>query len=110
MYDSKSNTNNAIQSFMIGALIGGAVGATVALLYAPKKGAKLREDISDTFDDLTSRLKKLMKNAKDSGEDIIHDGIEKGDELIHEAYHKAENLINEADRIIHEARERVSSL
>ena len=34
--------------------------------------------------------------------------MEAGDELVHEAYKKAESLINEADRIIHEARERVT--
>ena len=108
MSDYKSNASSSIQSFMIGALVGGAVGATVALLYAPKKGARLREDISDTFEDLSSRLSKLVKHAKDSGEELIHDGIEKGDEFVHEAYRKAEDLINEADRIIHEARARVN--
>ena len=108
MSDYKSNSGNAVQSFLTGALIGGAIGAAVALLYAPKKGRKLRGDISDTFDDLSSRLSGLLRHAKESGEDLINDGIEAGDELVHEAYKKAENLINEADRIIHEARERVS--
>ena len=110
MYDNKSNASSTVQTFMVGALIGGAIGATVALLYAPKKGARLREDISDTFEDLSARLKKVMKKAKDSGEVLVLDGIVKGDHLVHEAYQKAEDLINEADRIIHEARERVSSL
>ncbi len=107
MSDYNSNSSNSIQSFLIGAAVGGAIGAAVALLYAPKKGAKLREDISDTYDDLTSRLNKLLKRAKTSGEDLISDGMEKGDELMHEAYKKAEDLIGEADRIMHEARARV---
>lgn len=107
MSDYKSNTGNSVQSFLTGALIGGAIGAAVALLYAPKKGRKLRENISDTFEDLTSRLSGLIRHAKESGEDLIHDGMEAGDELVHDAYKKAEGLINEADRIIHEAKSRV---
>lgn len=102
------NSSGSVQSFMMGALIGGAVGAAIALLYAPKQGAKLREDISGTIDDLSSRLSKLLKHAKESGEDLIHDGVDAGNDLVHEAYEKAESLINEADRIIHEARARVS--
>jgi gas vesicle protein len=108
MSDYRSNAGNAVQSFMTGALIGGAIGAAVALLYAPKKGKKLRDDISETIGDLSSRLSGLLKNAKESGEDLIHDGIEAGDELVHEAYKRAESLINEADRIIHDARSRVT--
>jgi gas vesicle protein len=107
MSDYKSNAGNAVQSFMTGALIGGAIGVAVALLYAPKKGKNLREDISDTIDDLSSRLNGLLRHAKESGEDLINDGMDAGDELVHEAYKKAESLINEADRIIHEARSRV---
>ncbi len=107
MSDYRSNTGNSVQSFLTGALIGGAVGAAVALLYAPKKGRKLRENISDTFEDLTSRLSGLIRHAKESGEDLIHDGMEAGDELVHDAYKKAEGLINEADRIIQEAKSRV---
>ncbi len=107
MSDYKSNTGNSVQSFLTGALIGGAIGAAVALFYAPKKGRKLRENISDTFEDLTSRLSGLIRHAKESGEDLIHDGMEAGDELVHDAYKKAEGLINEADRIIHEAKSRV---
>ncbi len=104
----KSNSSSVVQSFMIGAMVGGAVGATVALLYAPKKGKKFREDISDTFEDLSSRFTALIKHAKESGEDLIHDGMEAGDELVQEAYKKAEGLIHEADRIINEARSRVT--
>ena len=107
MSDYRSNSGNSVQTFLTGALIGGAIGAAVALLYAPKKGRKLRGDISDTFDDLSSRLTGLIRHAKESGEDLIQDGLDAGDELVHEAYKKAENLISEADRIIHEAKSRV---
>ena len=37
--------------FVLGAIIGGAAAAITALLYAPKSGKELREDISNEFDD-----------------------------------------------------------
>src|SRR5690625_2777490 len=39
-------SNNNGRDFLIGALIGSAVGATVALLFAPKPGRELRQDIN----------------------------------------------------------------
>src|SRR5689334_22198481 len=102
-----NNNTGSVQSFITGAVIGGVVGAAFALLYAPKKGVKLREDIADTFDDLSSRLINLLRHTRESGEDLLNDTMEAGDELVQEAYRKAEDLINEADRIIHEARSRV---
>ena len=38
-------------------LLGGIVGATLALLYAPKSGAELRSDIGTKADDLISQAR-----------------------------------------------------
>jgi gas vesicle protein len=102
------NRSSSVQSFMTGAIIGGAVGAAFALLYAPKKGSELREDISDTAQDLSASLSSLVKRAKEAGADLIGKGIDSGDEVVQEAYRKAESLIEEADRIISDARARVN--
>ena len=40
-----SQDNNLAKGFLIGFLAGGAVGAVVALLTAPKSGKELRADI-----------------------------------------------------------------
>ncbi|MET3682675.1 gas vesicle protein [Alkalibacillus flavidus] len=48
MTEQKQNTEENINSkdFMIGTLLGGIVGASVALLFAPKTGKEFREDIN----------------------------------------------------------------
>ena len=110
MFEKESkHSGGAVQSFLVGAVIGGAVGAAFALLYAPKRGKDLREDISSTVGDLSSRFTSLLKKAKETGEDLLHDGAEKMSESMHEAYEKAEQLIDEADRIINDARSRIKA-
>jgi gas vesicle protein len=101
-------SGGSVQSFMTGALVGGAIGAAFALLYAPKKGSDLREDISDTASDISDRFSSLLSKAKEAGEDLINSGKDNADEVVQAAYRKAEDLIEEADRIISEARSRVS--
>lgn len=96
-----------IQSFLVGAAIGGAVGAALALLYAPKSGSELREDIGEKVDDISSRFSNLLRKTKEAGEEILHHTSEEAGEVMHEAYEKAERLIDEADRIINDARSRM---
>ena len=108
MSDNRRNSSTSVQSFLTGALVGGAVGVALALLYAPKKGKELREDISSKVGDISTRLSSLLKSAKEAGEDLVNEGMSAGDELVHQAYKKAEGLIDEADRIITDARARVN--
>ena len=105
----KRQPGGSVQSFLVGAMVGGAVGAVFALLYAPKRGKDLREDISSKVGDLSSKFSSLLKKAKETGEDLLHDETEKMSETMHDAYQKAEELIDEADRIINDARSRMKA-
>ncbi|MEP7235479.1 MAG: YtxH domain-containing protein [Ignavibacteriota bacterium] len=107
MSESKSQSGGSVQSFMIGALIGAAAGASIALLYAPKKGRELRNDITSTVGDISSRLSALLASAKEAGEDLVSEAVESGNEIVSDAYRRAESLIEEAERIITDARARV---
>ncbi len=55
--------------------MGGAIGGTIALLYAPQKGKYLRKDISRKTNDLLKEGKKITRNswndAKEKTENII---------------------------------------
>lgn len=103
------HSGGSVQSFLVGAIVGGAVGAAFALLYAPKRGKELREDISTTVSDVSGRFASLLKKAKEAGEDLLEGEKEHISETMHEAYRKAEDLIDEADRIINDARTRMNS-
>ena|SRR6185503_17085120 len=109
MVDHKAHTSGgSVQPFITGLAIGAVVGATLALLYAPKKGKDLREDIVDTVGDVSQRFRKAVKSVKDAASEMMHDGKEQGSELFQQAMAKAESLIEEADRIISEAKSRSS--
>jgi len=55
------NKNSATGSFLAGVLVGGAVGALLALLFAPKSGRDLRRDIAETGEDLLDKAGTLIK-------------------------------------------------
>ncbi|MGN1386602.1 MAG: YtxH domain-containing protein [Bacillus sp. (in: firmicutes)] len=55
------------KDFMIGALIGGMLGAAAALLLAPKSGKELRGDINDGAKLLSDKTEKLRQTAIEKG-------------------------------------------
>ncbi|WP_042345274.1 YtxH domain-containing protein [Bacillus massiliigorillae] len=72
--DSAKNDNNrdSINSkdFMIGALIGGIVGAATALFLAPKSGKELRYDLNDSAKMLSQKTEKIRKAAMEKGAEL----------------------------------------
>src|SRR6266700_1389931 len=93
-------SNHTLQTFLIGTLIGGTIGATLALLYAPQKGKKLRRNISNRIDNLSGDVQTFAKRAKKTGAQLLHDGLETGDELLHGAYQNAGKLIDQAANLV----------
>ena len=63
-------------SFMAGA----AIGAGLALLFAPKSGAEMRETIADFAEDAVDKIKEYSKEAQEK----IKTAIEEGKETISE--------------------------
>ncbi|MGI6370757.1 MAG: YtxH domain-containing protein [Ignavibacteria bacterium] len=86
MQDQETN----YKSFILGALVGGVIGALSALLFAPKSGKELRRDIADTSTDLYDR-------ASDYVSQIVQDGKNKAQSIINTARHKADVIISDAN-------------
>ena len=55
-----SDNNMNGKDFLLGAVVGGVIGAITALLLAPKPGDELRADIKDTVNTVTLRHKRLL--------------------------------------------------
>lgn len=64
-------------------MIGGGIGAAIALLFAPKRGSELRGDIADmaakrydeaveTANQLKQRTAEYYKAAKDTSNEVLH--------------------------------------
>lgn len=65
MSDETSDQRNGTSAgtVAIALLCGAAIGATVALLFAPKTGAELRRDLSETTDRLRRRVTTAVNGA-----------------------------------------------
>lgn len=66
---------------LLGALIGGVIGSTVAFLFAPKKGKEVRENIKGNFDDLVNKTKDKSRQLFNQSLDMVDDIVKKSDEL-----------------------------
>lgn len=61
-----------LASFVAGA----AIGAVLALLYAPKSGQEMRENIADLTEDAVDKIKEYAKEAQEKIKAAIEDGKE----------------------------------
>jgi gas vesicle protein len=51
-------------SFFIGVTVGGLVGATLALLFAPVSGSELRAQIRDRAENLTAEVRQAANTKR----------------------------------------------
>jgi gas vesicle protein len=99
-----AQNNGMLKGLIIGVLAGGAVGALIALLYAPKSGRELRADIKERADDFMEGTEEYVAAAKSRAGEIVSEAKKRSDELITDAKRKAGTLIEDADKIISGAR------
>ncbi|WP_159065755.1 YtxH domain-containing protein [Gorillibacterium timonense] len=80
--------------FLLGAVIGAAVGAVSALLLAPKAGKELRKDISDTAHTAGAKTKELAgaagDKAKEAAKQVKETAGDLGGKVKETAIHAAE--------------------
>ena len=72
-------------------ILGAGLGAGLALLFAPKKGSELREDLKNRINDLVNRAKEVdVKEVQENLENKIEEKIE-----IRNFYNRESDLIEE---------------
>ena len=84
-------------------ILGAGLGAGLALLFAPKKGSELREDLKCKINELVNKAKEVdTEEVKENLENKIEDNIEEdgieelvSDEIQEEDAEKAENIDSE---------------
>ncbi|MBT0652686.1 YtxH domain-containing protein [Geomobilimonas luticola] len=71
-----SDNENGVSTgtVMLSFLAGAAVGAGLALLYAPKSGRELREQISDLAEDAVDKIKEYTKEAQEKVKSTLEEG------------------------------------
>lgn len=76
-------------TFLIGFLSGAAIGAGIALLFAPQSGKETRDKIKDVADDVKDKISDLVGDTKDflsEQKRVISDAVAAGKEAIKKAY------------------------
>jgi gas vesicle protein len=88
--NKEDNMDNDYRKVAGAFLLGGLIGATVALLYAPKSGKETRRDITktarrvkreaaDLVDDTIYGINEFASDMKDKVSDLIEHGVELSD-------------------------------
>ena len=98
------------KGLFLGFLTGGILGSVVALLYAPKPGRELRQDIRNKSDEYLGEAENYIEQARNKAQDLINDGKQKSEKLVSDAKIKVDALLNEAESIIAEAKKKSSRL
>ena len=76
MRDEGYSSGSVLLSF----LLGGVVGAGLALLFAPQSGRETRQKIKDLTDDVKDKTTEYVRQAKEKAASIVDDGKEYYDE------------------------------
>jgi gas vesicle protein len=105
-----SQENGYVKGLFIGLLTGGAIGAIVALLYAPKSGKELRNDIKNKTDECFDETEKFIADAKVKAKDMMNEGKIRAEQMIANAKSKSEELLKNAERIFAEAKSKTGSI
>lgn len=104
------NENGTLKGFVVGLLAGSAIGAVLALLYAPKSGKELRADIKEKTNDILEDADAYIRAARTKATDIVTDAKRRSDQLIADAKNRATTLLEDADRVLTDARQKAGSV
>ena len=77
-------------------LIGGGIGAVIALLFAPKSGIELREDIADATRKGLEKSKETAHHLQEVAGEYYEVSREKASEFAHTAQEKAGEIAEKA--------------
>ena len=114
MEDDMANETNHdfLKGMVLGTILGGAVGALVALLYAPKPGNELRRQISDTAVDIYDKAQGYYTSAsgviKEKSSAMYNEGRDKAQAVVNNAKQQASDLISKAENVISDAKGKAS--
>lgn len=96
--ESRDANGSGTAMFVVGMFCGAAVGAAIALAWAPKSGREMRQDVADTAERLRRRANDLYSSASDLAGDVVSRGRkawDAGRDAYESAKPSAEAAVNE---------------
>ncbi|MCM3704850.1 MULTISPECIES: YtxH domain-containing protein [Cytobacillus] len=95
----KTEENINTKDFMIGALIGGMVGAATALFLAPKSGKELQSDLSEKAAILKEKSGQYRETAMTKGTELANAAKEKTNVLTQTVTKQSNELVNKVKNL-----------
>ena len=96
---------------------GAAVGAAVALLYAPKSGVQMRKDVkkfsrrtADRIDDLQQDFRDQVGCWVENVADVVTDGIKTGKKVSSQTYDHVMGAFDVAKRVVEDGKHRLEKI
>lgn len=96
--------------FFLGAIFGAAVAGVTALLYAPKSGEELREDLRDEFEDWLDRANDYKDYAYERGMEFYDAAAEATDDIKVNLKYSADQLKSQLEDVTHEAKHEMNRM
>ena len=94
-----------IGSFIAGAVVGGLVGAGIALLQAPQSGKRTREEIQQKVDEVRHQAEDVMSTAKEHGKEAADEISSHAQEVKKEAQSAMQTAKSEGREAAEEAKQ-----
>jgi gas vesicle protein len=83
------------KDFLMGAVVGGLLGAMAALLLAPKSGRELREDISNQYESISEKTQQIASTVGEKTAIIAKSATTQTTEWVDRAKEVAGTVIDE---------------
>ncbi|MEK7250725.1 MAG: YtxH domain-containing protein [Bacteroidota bacterium] len=105
-----NDNNGTTKGFIFGLLAGSAIGAVLALLYAPKSGKELRADIKAKTDELMSNAENILDETRAKLPEISSEAKKRSEQVISEVKSQANSLLQDADKVLSSVKHRSGSI
>jgi gas vesicle protein len=103
--EQMSRPGSGIGSGLVYLLIGGGIGATLALLFAPKSGTELRNDIADFSRRGYDKAMDVGQQLKEQTTDIYGSVREKASQILNNAsdkYSESGDMVSTAKSVVND--------
>ncbi len=96
---NRSKEGTSSNHFLVGAVIGGLVGAAAALLLAPKTGKEIRSDLNNQVSNLLSKTTELSDEALEKSNELAAITKEKTVSISKAVVQQSKDLVNKAKNL-----------
>jgi gas vesicle protein len=100
---------NSSGDVILALVLGGIIGATAGILFAPASGKETRKKLKNMSDDLEEKAEGFVGEAKEKVAHFAHDAREKAEGFAGEVRSKAEHFAHDAKEKVLDQKDRLEA-